>query len=152
MENQSLSLDILIWVLTARLVSPFLGRFCPQKRQCKISNAKIAIPVQKARFCIILACNNSLCFTVCPDANGIISFGFSNIRMVCFHLGQDVLFGRCCHVNSSLSSRQVETAARCKSSYMMLLRFKLPNLPLQLSYPMDRSCLGAFPTRMIMIK
>ena len=57
-----------------------------------------------------------------------------------------------CHVNSSLSSKQVETAARCKSSYMMLLRFKLPNLPLQLSYPMDRSCLGAFPTRMIMIK
>ena len=57
-----------------------------------------------------------------------------------------------CHVNSSLSSKQVETAARCKSSYMMLLRFKLPNLPLPLSYPMDRSCLGAFPTRMIMIK
>ncbi len=51
-----------------------------------------------------------------------------------------------------LNSKQVETAARCKISYMMLLRFKLPNLPLLLSYPMDWSFLGAFPIRMIMIK
>ena len=69
------------------LIGPFLGKFCPRKRYCKISNAKIRIPVQNARFCFMLACNNSLCFTVCPDANGIISPFISPIGMVSFHIG-----------------------------------------------------------------